>query len=290
MSFILAHFSDPHLSTPSLASWRFMLNKRLLGYLSWYGQRRHEYPRAVLEALVTDWRAQPVDHTVITGDLTQLGLPDEYSQVQAWLTALDTPERVTVIPGNHDAYATASWQETLTDWLPYMRSDTDRCLFPIVRYRGCIQIIGISTACPSPPLLATGRVGVPQAQQLAAVLAHSAGCFRVVLIHHPPIPGRWHKRLLDRDVIGHVLQTQGAELVLHGHWHCTAFHQLPGPQGMIPIIGVPAASSRGKRAPAAAYHLYHIEKKADGWILRVQRRGYSAALNRFVALDEWAVD
>ena len=39
-SFVLAHLSDPHLSSLTGVRLTSLLNKRLLGYLSWHHHRR----------------------------------------------------------------------------------------------------------------------------------------------------------------------------------------------------------------------------------------------------------
>ena len=75
-----AQLSDPHLSSPDGARWRELANKRLLGYLSWRRRRRAEHRGEVLEALQRDLHGTRPGHLVITGDLTQIALPDEFRQ------------------------------------------------------------------------------------------------------------------------------------------------------------------------------------------------------------------
>ena len=69
--------------------------------------------------------------------------------------------------------------------------------------------------------------------------------FRVVLIHHPPIPKRGHymKRLIDGPMLRAMLAEHGAELVLHGHNHEQQLMWLDGPQRAHPAVGVPSASA-----------------------------------------------
>ena len=68
--YLFAHISDPHLSTLDGVRRRDLLNKRLLGYLSWRSHRREEHRSEVLAALVRDLERLSPRHTVITGDLT----------------------------------------------------------------------------------------------------------------------------------------------------------------------------------------------------------------------------
>ena len=80
LEFSLAHFSDPHLTSVTNVKIRELLNKRIFGYLSWLKRRRLEHRTEVLEALLRDLEHIRPNHTVITGDLTQLGLPVEFEQ------------------------------------------------------------------------------------------------------------------------------------------------------------------------------------------------------------------
>ena len=116
-------------------------------------------------------------------------------------------------------------------WGDYMRGDPDppACrggnegAFPFVRRRGPLAIVGLTTSVPTGPLMATGRLGGEQLARLAEILIALARepVFRVVLIHHPPMPNRGHymKRLIDGPMLRAMLAEHGAELVLHGHNH-----------------------------------------------------------------------
>jgi 3',5'-cyclic AMP phosphodiesterase CpdA len=101
--FTLAHLSDPHL--PPLPKPRLseLAGKRVLGYVNWT-RNRHKYQRReVLDALVADMKAQGPDHIAVTGDLVNLALEAEFAPARAWLEGVGPPDRVTTIPGNHDA-------------------------------------------------------------------------------------------------------------------------------------------------------------------------------------------
>ena len=59
--------------------------------------------------------------------------------------------------------------------------------FPTLRVRGPVAFIGLSSACASPPLMATGRVGRRQRVAFAELLTETAarGLFRVSLLYLP---------------------------------------------------------------------------------------------------------
>jgi 3',5'-cyclic AMP phosphodiesterase CpdA len=103
-AFMLAHLSDPHLPPLPAPRLRDLMGKRVFGYLNWTRNRQKFQRRDVVDALVSDMRAQGPDHIAITGDLVNLALEAEFEPARAWLEGVGAPDRVTVVPGNHDAY------------------------------------------------------------------------------------------------------------------------------------------------------------------------------------------
>jgi len=178
---------------------------------------------------------------------------------------------VTLVPGNHDVYVRAAARHPQLYWGEYMRGDdAGETTFPFVRRRGPLALIGLSTAAPTAPFLATGRLGRAQIARLAQALDRGGRerRFRVVLIHHPPVskPARHFKRLLDGADFRAALARHGAELVIHGHDHAHALIELEGPQRRIPVVGAPSASAapRGKH-DCGGYNLYRIEGRDGQW-------------------------
>ena len=291
-SFVLAHLSDPHVSSLTGVRLTSLLNKRLLGYLSWYHHRRRIHCPHIVEALVRDLAEVAPDHVAVTGDLTYLGLPDEFRQTALWLRRLGPPERVMVVPGNHDTYVGAPWQETHSAWARYLAGDEGSAagVYPSLRVRGPAALIGLSSARPSAPFLAVGSLGSGQLARLEKVLEQSGrrGLLRIVLLHHPPIPGSvsWRKRLTDARLFAEVLARQGAELILHGHAHVSLAREMVAGMRRIPVLGTPSASDSGSNPQRAArYHLCRFERRAGGWTLRVTARAYSPVEDRFVIVQ-----
>ena len=101
-AFTLAHLSDPHLSPLPQPRLSELAGKRVFGYLNWTRNRQKFYRRDVLDTLVSDMLAQAPDHIAVTGDLVNLALEAEFAPSLAWLEGVGKPDRVTVIPGNHD--------------------------------------------------------------------------------------------------------------------------------------------------------------------------------------------
>ena len=192
--------------------------KRALGYLNWLRRRRVIHRSDVLDSIVRDLAAQKHDHLAITGDLVNIALAAEFRPARAWLEQLGAPDHVTLVPGNHDLYVRETAAQAQREWGAYMRGDEFES-FPFVRRRGNVALVGLSSALPTAPFLATGQLGEKQLAQLEELLATlgGEGLFRVVLIHHPPVsePARYLKRLTDSASLRTVLQ-HGAELLIHG--------------------------------------------------------------------------
>ncbi|MBC9881213.1 metallophosphoesterase [Bradyrhizobium sp. INPA01-394B] len=266
--FTLAHLSDPHL--PPLPKPRLieLAGKRALGYINWT-RNRHKYQRReVLDALVADLHEQAPDHIAVTGDLVNLAMEAEFAPARTWLDGVGPPDRVTTIPGNHDAYVRATFQRFGETFAPYIADDDGRIGFPAVRRRGPAALISLSSAVPTAPLMATGTLGRHQLNALEQVLDQLASedVFRVLLVHHPLKSDARLKRLTDSAALLALLKRRGVELILHGHDHIHSTMWLEGPNGDIPAIGVPSASALAHgRYPAAAYNLFEIEKANEGW-------------------------
>jgi 3',5'-cyclic AMP phosphodiesterase CpdA len=280
LAFTLAHLSDPHLPPMPKPQWRELAGKRALGYLNWTRNRHKVYRREVLEAIVADVRAQRPDHIAVTGDLVNIALAAEFAPARRWLEGVGAPEQVTLVPGNHDAYVRATRKCSSEIWGDYSRGDgagiSDPITFPLVRRRGPLALIGVSTAVPTPPLMATGWLGQRQRDALERVLSQlsAEAAFRVLLIHHPLRSEAWHKRLTDADALLALLRRHGVELILHGHDHIHSTMWFDGPRGTIPAIGVPSASAVAHRnIPAAAYNLFAIEREGDAWRCEQTVRG-----------------
>src|ERR1700761_6180487 len=277
MAFTLAHFSDPHLPPLPKPRLKELAGKRVLGYLNWTRNRQKYYRREVLDALVRDLQAHTPDHIAVTGDLVNLALPAEFAPVQAWLASVGAPERVTAIPGNHDAYVRATRHRFVETFGDYLSADEPQgAAFPFLRRRGPVALIGLSSAVPTAPLMATGTLGPAQLEALERILVSLASeqVFRVLLVHHPLRSDSRPKRLTDSADLLALLRKHGAELILHGHDHIHSTMWFDGPDRKIPSIGVPAASALARgRHPAAAYNLYEIEREGNGWRCEQISRG-----------------
>jgi 3',5'-cyclic AMP phosphodiesterase CpdA len=273
----------------------------MYGYLRWKLHRATEHQPSVLAALYDDLRHYRPDHIAVTGDLTHLSLPSEFLNAKKWLHSLGPPDRVTAIPGNHDAYVHTNWSQTYVHWVDYMLSDiaprasgsstTLSTIFPSLRVRGPVALIGVCTANPCAPYLAVGRIGRDQLQKIKEILGQTRrqNLFRIILIHHPPAPGTvsWRKRLTDASEFRSLLRRHGSELILHGHAHHAVRNHLPIPSGSVPVVGAPSASAHGRNhLRMARSYVYRIISGSSGWRVKLTIRVYSPKKKRLVTESE----
>lgn len=298
-----AFLSDIHLAPLPPFDWPHWNVKRALGYVNWQRKRRFIHDRDALDLLVLHLKAQKPDHVLVGGDLANLGFTAEYEAALAWLLELGPADRVSVVPGNHDIYTTLWTEPGVARWQAYMLGD-DRWspqnaphsgpAFPYFRQIGPVAVIALNSAHPTAPGSARGRIGDTQLKDLIDLLhqAESEGLFRLVLLHHPPLPGQapWRRGLADASALSDVLSTYGAELVLHGHNHLLEMTWAETRHGSIPILGAGSASAivRHHGAPLASYRMIEIGgDAASGWSITNHSFGLTPDVPEVVALESW---
>lgn len=285
--FRLAHLSDVHLGPLPPVSQRELMSKRIAGYVNWQRNRHAHHLPMVVERLVADLLSRSPDHVAVTGDLINLGLESEMEQAARFLHSLGEPAAVSAICGNHDAYVPGALNKALAAWQPFVAGDhgvagEGDAMFPTLRRRDGISIIGCNSARATMPFMATGFFRKPQAERLAQMLEREGrqGQCRVVLIHHPPVRGAVSamRRLVGQTLFRRVILEQGAELVLHGHTHLASINRIPGGKNGVAVVGVPSAGQApvaGRRKPAAGYNLFTIGQGPRGWSIAMNEYGMS---------------
>ena len=283
--FRLAHFSDVHLAPLPTPRLRDLASKRLIGYANWRFNRAREMTAQSLERLLADMRAHDPDHIVVTGDLANIALREEFEAARRWLERLAPPANVTVIPGNHDAYVPGAHRHYRRLWAPWMSGDNanpgEDARFPFLRRRDGIALIGVSSAIASAPFMATGRLGSGQAEKLGVLLEETGaeGLARVVLIHHPPKLMDWRgftRRLTDAGRFRSVIAKAGAELILHGHDHRATTITIAGRDGFVPVAGAAAGSGPPGGHKPGGYAIHEISAEDEAFQVTVIHRCFDA--------------
>jgi 3',5'-cyclic AMP phosphodiesterase CpdA len=267
----VAHFSDLHLlSLDGARLGDFLVNKRLTGAVNLLLHRGRHYLTEVFDRMVDDLNEQDVDHVICTGDITNLALEAEFRFARERFARLKhTAQDVTCVPGNHDTYIAEVAGLFEQSFDPYCTSDEgwrwpDGGRWPIVRVRGDLAVIGLSTSYPTTWFMGHGQVGTEQLARLESVLLDPrlAGKFRLIAMHHPSA-GR-HARsvrrgLRDHEAFAKVLTRTGVELVLHGHEHIDLVSSLPGLGGPVPVRGIQSGTyDKDHPLKRARYRVYEI--------------------------------
>ncbi len=280
--FRLAHISDPHIGPLPDFEIGDLTFKQRLGHLNWRKARARTFDQSILAAVLADMKSAQPDHIVVTGDVINLGLSAEIERAREWLEGLGSVDEITVVPGNHDAYVPSAVADYADKWQAFMRGDGLVEGYPTLRIRENVALIGVSTAMPTAPLMASGRAGSEQLAKLARDLESTGddGMFRIILIHHRPDAGvtPWHKRLIDAAQVRKVIAQYGAELVLHGHDHRNRRAIMEGPTGDVPVIGVAATALRptGNRA-GGSWNLLAISRHGTAHEIMLSTRAWCNA-------------
>lgn len=286
--FRLAQVSDPHFQSFRNVKLRELVGKRALGGMNLLLRRRRKHSMALLQALLEDLPGRSIDHLALTGDLCNIALESEWSAALRWIQATSLPpDRLTVIPGNHDAYVAEVVEKGTFERMfgVYQSAElrVDAAVYPFVRLRGEVALIGVSTAVPTGDCGAWGSMGQDQRWRLEALLQapEVKTRRRVLLIHHPPLvnrPGE-DRNLRDRAELQVLLERVGVDLVLHGHDHRDYFNELPGPKGnRIPVVGVGSASYDSSPDRRSRYHIFDIDDAA----IAVTTYAHDASAGKFV--------
>ena len=286
---LIAHLSDCHIPPLPRVKLKQLLSKRVSGYVNWHLKRKYIHSKDVLDLLCEDMRSYGPDHIALTGDLVNLGLPDEFTNALNWLDSLGTEEQVSVVPGNHDSYVRMPVNKGFYEWRKFMESHPKEVLFeskssfPYVKYIAeNIVLIGLSSSIPTAVSMATGRLGEEQLAAFQKVLQKlsNKNIFKIVLIHHPPLLRQTSRRrcLLDGGDLESIFEQESADLVLHGHNHTNTINRIKTKGDVLPIVGVASASSQtDEKGDFASYNLINVTFDGQEWNYEMTMRGLNKA-------------
>jgi len=252
----IAHLSDVHTLEPRSDAYGWGVK-----FVSLWRSLDAPGRLKKLERALAAAKASGADHVVISGDLTELGTDAQFAAFAHIVDASGiAPERVTLVPGNHDAYTSGdAWTRALQGPLAAYAASSARTPGQVVE-RGDVVFLPVDTSCHQNVALSGGRVTEEAASALAARLEDAA--FRektvVIVMHHPPfLHGRraWQyidglrgaARLMD------LLVTHPRVQILHGHMH-RALDRIVGLGKKSRVFGAPATvDDKEERARVRLY-------------------------------------
>jgi 3',5'-cyclic AMP phosphodiesterase CpdA len=282
----LAHCSDLHLLSHDGVRMSELANKRWIGAANLLTNRSRHYHVAAFDQMIDDMNAQGIEEILCTGDVTNLALEQEFQFARQKFDKLARgPEHVTVIPGNHDAYVAEGIAYFAKIFGPYHTSDPGwPAGWPIVRVRGELALVGVTTSRETAWFSAYGYVGDEQLARLREILEDPriADTVRLVAIQLPPAVRRAKNPILglhDQDEFARVIEECGADLVVHGHEHRDMFEAI----GSTKVIGV--ASGTYEHDDPARTGRYRVYEIADGKIRSDLVRVWDREHNRFLSVE-----
>jgi 3',5'-cyclic AMP phosphodiesterase CpdA len=221
---LIAHLSDLHVLEDGHQR-RPRAERRRLSMLS-FGRPLDVHGRRerLLRGLRAAERAR-ADHVVITGDLTEDGADEQFAALAEVLhRGPIAPERLTMVPGNHDAYSDGdAYARALAGPLaPWAPTSTPGA---VTRLPG-VSILAVSTAFRQHYLRSAGAIEAPALRDMQASVSRLAdrGDALVFALHHPPVPHvlavtQWWDGLQEHLEVGAILRSTETVHALHGHGH-----------------------------------------------------------------------
>jgi len=251
----LAHISDLHFGRPAVVERL----EALKGFIA---------------------EIQP-DAVAISGDLTQRCSNREFSKARAYLDSLGETSPCVVVPGNHDIRWLGAVARNLgpaglfreqAHNFKYSRytKHISEDLSPSLEIPGAV-IAGVNTAHGITrgsitrrfrDLGVIGQVKHADMMRVREVFENAApDAARIVMMHHNPIRGELSGRhgLANTEQALHAFSDLGTELILCGHDHHDAVHNIErGAHGLI-ISTAGTISNRIRPGRASSFNLVEIE-------------------------------
>ena len=166
--------------------------------------------------------AAPLDLVLITGDVTQKGLPDEFAAAGAWIRAMPEPRFVVV--GNHDVPYYSAMARLFWPWKAF-EAATGHPAHDGEFKRDNLMVRGVTTARGWQARLnwSKGVIDLEQTRRAAQALRQApAGALRILACHHPLIemigtPMTGDVKRGDHAAV--IFAEAGVDLIMTGHTH-----------------------------------------------------------------------
>jgi 3',5'-cyclic AMP phosphodiesterase CpdA len=153
------------------------------------------------------------DFVVISGDLADTPVVEEYDDLKRLLASLELP--FAAIPGNHDS------RELLRAAFPSQRYASPTGALNQTIAIGDLDLMLLDSSVPGKP---HGELEAPTLQWLETVLVASQDRPALLFLHHPPVhAGIWHmdcQNLLNADALAPIVRKHPRiQLIAAGHVH-----------------------------------------------------------------------
>jgi Icc protein len=224
----IAHLSDAHMLDPrpsrTRSGWSMRVRFLSIGRPLDAAGRREKLRRSLETA-----QRVGAQHFVLSGDLTEIGAPGEYETLAEVLhdSGID-PERMTLVPGNHDMYSSAdAWRWALQGPLAAFARTSAREPGPgkIVEIAGA-SLLPLDATFHQPVTRSAGWMPDEAIESIERHAADPALASKplIVVQHHPPFLRKtsalhWLDGLVGASRMMTMLERFRHLWVLHGHLH-----------------------------------------------------------------------
>ena len=216
--------------------------------------------------------AAPLDLVLITGDVTQKGLPDEFAAAGAWIRAM--PEPTFVIVGNHDVPYYGVLDRLFWPWRAFERA-TGHPAHDGEFKRDALMVRGVTTARGWQARLnwSKGVIDLNQTRRAAQALRQApAGALRILACHHPliemigtPMTGDVKRG----DAAAVIFAEAGVDLIMTGHTHLPFALPIDLSDRCSYAVGCGTLSHRERGAPPSfnevEWDAHHITIRVKQW-------------------------
>lgn len=188
----IAHFSDCHVSCrlrPGLLP--SLLSKRMTGLINLYTRRRYQLFNSEknLYKVMKDIKARKPDFIVFSGDVTAISLKDEFSRAREIIYNFIEPDRLFLIPGNHDIYTYLTSKNDLFHQIFTSKNEFINFPYPKIRFFDeNILFISLNSARFNPLFFdASGYVKkneIDKAEAFLNSIDQDKIAVKILIIHH----------------------------------------------------------------------------------------------------------
>jgi 3',5'-cyclic AMP phosphodiesterase CpdA len=225
------------------------------------------------EAALDYAHAHPSDLVLITGDITQQGLPDEFEAAARWIDRMPDPRFVIV--GNHDVPYWGLFARLFHPWKAFEKATghpahDHQFLSPGVMVRGVVTARGWQARAN----WSKGVIDLAQTRKAAEALRQApVGALRILACHHPliemigtPMTGDVKRG----DAAALIFAEAGVDLITTGHVHVPFALPIALGDRCSYAVGCGTLSHRERGAPPSfnqiEWDAHHITVTVVAWV------------------------
>lgn len=242
---------------------------RILQFSDIHFGREH---RHACEAALDYAHATPHNLVLITGDITQQGLPDEFEAAGRWIGRMPDPRFVIV--GNHDVPYWSLIARVFSPWKAFEQAighpaHDHQFLSPDLMVRGVVTARGWQARTN----WSKGVIDLDQTRKAAEALRQApVGALRVLACHHPlvemigaPMTGEVKRGAAAAQIFAEA----GVDLITTGHVHVPFALPISMGDHCSHAVGCGTLSHRERGAPPSFNQIdwdaHHITVTAIAW-------------------------